>query len=249
MLTCHSCNEIPKNYSKHSSDRPGADPRVLSRRPGPGRIVGDLATGASIDDAARGATVIVHCATSPGGDTATTRALLDAARRGGQHPHLLYVSIVGVDCVPLGYYRQKLAVERLIEAAGLPWTIQRATQFHDLLARLFAMLSRSPVILALAATSFQPVDVHDVADRLVQLVAGAPAGRATDLGGPQVRPMTDLAHAWLTATGRRRAVMPVLLPGSVARGYRSGGHLTPDHADGRITFEQYLAGRPARDRS
>jgi uncharacterized protein YbjT (DUF2867 family) len=227
----------------------GTDPRVLSRHPGPGRIVGDLATGAGIDDAVRGATVIVHCATSRRGDTATTRALLDAARRGGAHPHLIYVSIVGVDCVPLGYYRQKLAVERLVEAAGLPWTIQRATQFHDLLARLFATMARSPVLLALAATSFQPVDVHDVADRLVQLVAGAPAGRATDLGGPQVRPMTDLAHAWLTATGRRRAVVPVYLPGSVARGYRSGGHLTPDHAEGRITFEQYLANRPARDRS
>jgi uncharacterized protein YbjT (DUF2867 family) len=227
----------------------GGDPRVLSRLAGPGRVVGDLGTGTGIDDAVRGATVIAHCATAWRGDTATTRTLVDAARRCGADPHLLYVSIVGVDRVPLGYYREKLAVERLIEVAGLPWTIQRATQLHDLLAGLFGALSRSPVLPVPAGTRVQPADVHDVADRLVRLAGGAPAGRVPDLGGPQVRPMADLARAWLAATGCRRLVLPVRLPGPVARGYRSGGHLAPGHADGRITFEEYLASRPARGRS
>ena len=58
----------------------------------------------------------------------------------------------------------------------------------------------------LAAASFQPVDVRDVADRLADLVTGAPVGRAPDLGGPQVRSMADLARAWAAATARRRAV-------------------------------------------
>lgn len=226
----------------------GLQPRVLSRQPGPDRIVGDLKSGEGIDTAVRDAAVIVHCATGQRGDTAITRTLIDATRKSGQEPHLLYISIVGIDRVPLGYYREKLAAERLIETSGLPWTIQRATQFHDLLARALRALSRSPVLPVPAGTSFQPVDVRDVADRLVQIVTDAPAGRAPDLGGPQVRPAGDLARAWLTATGRRRAVLPVRLPGSIGRGYRQGGHLTPEHADGEITFEQYLADRPTMAR-
>lgn len=115
-------------------------------------------------------------------------------------------------------------MERLVEKSGLPWTIQRVTQFHDLLARLFGALARSPVLPVPAGTSVQPVDVHDVADRLVHLTAGSAAGRAPDLGGPQIRPMADLARVWLAAMGRRRAVLSVRLPGAAARGYRSGTH-------------------------
>jgi uncharacterized protein YbjT (DUF2867 family) len=221
----------------------GAEPRVLSRHAGPGRVVGDLRTGAGIDDAVRGAHVIVHAATGPRGDPVMARTLIDAARRGGADPHLIYVSIVGIDRIPLGYYRQKLAVERLVEASGLPWTIQRATQFHDLLAAMFGALSRSPIVPVLTRTRFQPVDVRDVAARLEQLADHEPAGRVPDLGGPQVRPMDDLAHTWLAATGRRRAVLPVPLPGSLGRAFRRGWNLTPERADGRITFEEYLSGR------
>jgi uncharacterized protein YbjT (DUF2867 family) len=103
------------------------------------------------------------------------------------------------------------------------------------------VLGRSPVLPVLAGASFQPVDVRDVADRLVGLAAGAPAGRAADLGGPQVRSMADLARTWSGARGRRRAVLPVRLPGGFARAVRAGGLVTPEHADGRINFEEFLA--------
>lgn len=226
----------------------GREPRVLSRKPGPGRLVGDLETGAGLAEAVRGAAVVVHAATHPGHDVAATRALLDAARAGGK-PHLVYVSIVGVDQVPLSYYQEKLAAERLVAESGLPWTIQRATQFHDLLARLFGPLAHSPVVPVPAATSVQPIDVRDVAERLVRLAAEGPAERAPDLGGPEVRPMAELARTWLAATGRRRLVVPLRLPGAVARAYRSGAHLSPAHAEGRITFEGYLAENSVRERS
>jgi len=50
-------------------------------------------------------------------------------------------------------------------------------------------------------------------------------------------------RAWLAASGRRRVVVPLRLPGAIARGYRDGAHLTPEHADGVVTFEQFLAAR------
>ena len=217
-------------------------PRVLSRRAAPGRVVGDLRTGEGVDEAVAGASVIVHCATAPKGDAEATARLVAAAARAGT-PHLVYVSVVGADRIPLPYYREKVQAERAVEESGLPATILRATQFHDLLAMLFGMTARAGVLPVLAGTSFQPVAVDDVADRLTTIVAGPPQGRATDLGGPEVRPMADLARAWLRATGRRRPVLPLRLPGAIVRGYRSGAHLTPGHADGVVTFEQFLAAR------
>lgn len=216
------------------------DPRVLSRREGPGRVVGDLVTGEGLDAALAGADTVVHLASRPWGDAAATARLVGAARRAAAR-RLVHVSIVGADRIPLPYYREKVRSERLVEDSGLPWTILRATQFHDLLVTLFATTARAGVLPVLAGTSFQPVAVPDVAARLAALVTGTPQGRAPDLGGPEIRAMADLARTWSRATGRRRPILPLRPPGAIARGYRAGAHLTPEHAEGVTTFEQHLA--------
>jgi uncharacterized protein YbjT (DUF2867 family) len=224
----------------------GHAPRVLSRRAGPDRAVGDLDTGAGLVEALRGVSVVVHAATRFGRrDVAGTERLVAAAGEAGVRPHLVFVSIVGVDRVPLPYYAAKLAVERVVEGSGLPWTIQRITQFHTLLDMVFTPLSRLPVLPVLAGTDVQPIDVADAAARVVERALAAPAGRAPDLDGPQVRSMTELARAWLDARGSRRRVLPVRLPGRIAAGYRAGGHLAPRHAEGTVTFEEFLAARSA----
>ena len=94
----------------------------------------------------------------------------------------------------------------------------------------------------LSGAVFQPVDVRDVAARLVELVAAGPAGRMVQFGGPQVRPMDELARAWLRETRRSRRVIPVPLPGGLARAVRAGGLTAPDQPRGVRTFEQFLAG-------
>lgn len=106
--------------------------------------------------------------------------------------------------------------------------------------RIFVAQRRLPVIMVPAGVSFQPIDVRDVADRLVELAGRPAAGRAPDLGGPQVRPMTELAQAYLQASGRRRLILPVPAAGQVLRGYRAGGHLARERPAGRITFEEFL---------
>ncbi|HEX4059561.1 MAG TPA: NAD(P)H-binding protein [Streptosporangiaceae bacterium] len=211
---------------------------------GPGQdwAVGDLKAGTGLGAALADVDVIVHCASNPRrprDDLAAAGHLIDAARQHGR-PHLVYVSIVGVDQVPVGYYGVKLEVERLVERSGLPWTILRATQFHDLLCYLFQWAAKLPVLMVPAGVSFQPVGTRDVAARLAGLAAGEPAERAADFGGPLVQPTGELAQAWLRATGRRRQVLPVRLPGRVIRGYAAGGHLAPAQADGRITFADFL---------
>ncbi|GAA1341010.1 SDR family oxidoreductase [Saccharothrix algeriensis] len=223
----------------------GQEVRVLSRgAPVDDRHASaDLATGRGVARALAGVDVVVHCATAFGrrAEVALAGTLVRAAL-GAARPHLVYVSIVGVDRVPLGYYRGKLAAERLIAGSGLPHTILRATQFHDLVRVLLAKGSRLPV-LPVPALRCQPVDVVDVAGRLAELAVGSPAGRAPDFGGPETLDARELARSFLRVTGLRKRLAPVRLPGRVFRAYRAGGHLAADHA-GRITFEDHLAAHP-----
>src|SRR4051794_29408677 len=95
------------------------DVRVLSRRAGRGTHMGDLVTGEGIREALEGVERVVHLAhDSPRGTTnlEQTRHLLAAA---GDVRHLLYISIVGIDDIPLGYYKSKLACEQAIEVGDV----------------------------------------------------------------------------------------------------------------------------------
>ncbi|GGR11218.1 SDR family oxidoreductase [Streptomyces griseomycini] len=219
----------------------GHEVRVLSRHSRPYAV--DLREGGSaLDTALAGVETVVHCATSPRGDERAAANLIAAARRAGV-AHLVYISIVGVDRVPFGYYKSKLAVERLIEESGLGWTVLRTTQFHDLLLTVFRSLAKVPVLLLPARVKDQPVDAAEVAERLAELARGGPAGRVADMGGPEVRTFESLARAYLQATGRRRAVVKVPLRGAAYRAFRGGGHLAPERAVGKRTFDEFLAER------
>ncbi|MCA1648396.1 MAG: NAD-dependent epimerase/dehydratase family protein, partial [Chloroflexi bacterium] len=132
------------------------------------------------------------------------------------------------------------ADERLISASGLPWTVLRTTQFHDLVAVMLRLLAKPPVMMVLAGWSFQSVDVREVGARLATIALGESAGRVPDLAGPEVCTVEDLARSYLTAVGKRRRIVSVPLPGRVCRAYRAGGHLAADRAVGTISFEQYL---------
>ncbi len=111
----------------------GHEVRVVSRRHAPADdlpnrhwATADLLTGEGATDALAGAGVVVHCATSINGgrEVTATRSVVQAARAAGS-PHIVYISIVGVDRVPFGYYRGKLAAEGLIAGSDLPYTILR----------------------------------------------------------------------------------------------------------------------------
>ncbi|MFC8173494.1 SDR family oxidoreductase [Streptomyces sp. NPDC013012] len=223
----------------------GAEVRVLSRHARPYAV--DLREGGTgLDAAVEGVDTVVHCATTlRGGDDRAARHLVGASRRAGVR-HLVHISIVGVDRVPLGYYRTKLAVEKTIEGSGLGWTVLRTTQFHDLVVEFLRNAARVPVVPLPAGVSDQPIEVAEVAARLAELAAGEPAGRVPDMGGPEVRPLAELARAYLEAIGQHRRLVNVPLAGKAYRGFRAGGHLTPERAVGRVTFEEFLAKRLPR---
>ena len=230
--------------------------RVLSRRghdaaDGIEYVTGDLLTGAGIEAAVDGAAIIVHCAGSNKGDDQATRNLVRAAS-GPAVQHLVYISVIGADRVPMvsaidrtmfGYFGTKLAAEQVVASSGLPWTTLRAAQFHDLILMVAQAMAKLPVIPVPSGFRFQPVDSGEVAARLVELALGAPAGLVPDLAGPRVYLVDDLLRSYLQAQGKHRPMLPVRLPGAAARAFRGGANLAPDRAVGHRTWEDFLADR------
>ncbi|MFI5670793.1 SDR family oxidoreductase [Streptomyces sp. NPDC051704] len=224
----------------------GHDVRVLSRSAKDHPV--DLRDGSGLDAAMAGAEVVVHCASTPrGGDDVAAGHLIEAARRAGTVTNVVYISIVGVDVVPFGYYTVKYEVERMLESSGLGFTILRTTQFHDLVAMVTDALARVPLVPVPLpkGVRVQPVAVEEVADRLAELAVPKPAGRVTDMGGPEIHTLVELGRSYLAATGRPRRVFPLPLAGKAYAAFRHGGNLTPSHAVGRITFAEFLAARAA----
>lgn len=203
---------------------------------------GDLLAGSGIDEALDGVDVIVNCATQPtrDKDVASMHNLTAAARRAGVR-HLVHVSIVGIDRIPLPYYQTKLRVEEALDGAGVGHTVLRATQFHDLISTTFSMQRYSPVLWAIRDVRFQPIDTREVASRLVELIDSDPAGRAPDIGGPTVHTHAELARMYLAARGGRRKVVAVSIPGRIVAGFRSGANLAPENPVGSVEFADYVA--------
>jgi uncharacterized protein YbjT (DUF2867 family) len=218
----------------------GHDVRVLSRRRGPGLTTGDLTTGEGIRPALNGVDTVLHLATSQGRrDVDQTRNLVENARSSGVE-HLIVTSIVGIDRIPLPYYRYKLDCEHVVEESSIPYSILRATQFHDLIDQVFGAQRFFPVLLA-PSVPLQPIAVEDVAVRLTELAGGPPAGRVADIGGPEQLPVPELGRRWKHAAGSRRPVVPIRLSGKVFRAFASGGAAADNAPYGRKTFDDFLA--------
>ncbi|MBJ7329910.1 MAG: NAD(P)H-binding protein [Solirubrobacteraceae bacterium] len=208
------------------------------------RVV-DLVTGEGLADALAGAEVVIDASNgTPRGAEAVlvdgTRRLLAAERKAGVGHHV-GVSIVGIEDVPMGYYRTKVAQEQAIEAGDVPWTILRATQFHDLIGMALEATSRFRMLPGFKA-QLQPVDVRDVAVALADLAEGEPRHAREEIVGPEIVELRDLATAWKTANHRHAVVVRAPFPTALGRALRDGGLTDADAPrHGEITFGEWLA--------
>lgn len=221
--------------------RSGHAPVVLARARGV-----DLVTGAGLDEAVAGVDAVIdvsNVATMARGRAvgffeAATTNLVDAARRAGVE-HLVVLSIVGVDRVGLGYYEAKLRQEGLALRGAVPARVLRATQFHEFAGQLLARVP-GPVAF-LPRQLIRPVAAADVAEELVRLTTTQPHGRVSEIAGPEEHQLVDLARRVVRATGRRRPVVGVRVPGQAGRAMVSGALLPGD--DARIadtTFDAWI---------
>jgi uncharacterized protein YbjT (DUF2867 family) len=226
--------------------------RIFTRRPRGhvDAIEGDLKTGAGFDKALAGMEVIVHAASATtrplrgrSTDVDGTRRLLEKASAAGI-AHIVFVSIVGIDRVDYPYYKTKLATEHIVRESAVPWSILRATQFHQFVDFLLQRFSRVPRLTAVPfAWRLQPVEVTEVARRLVEIALHTPTNTTEDFGGPEVRDLKSLTEAWLAAREEKRRLVNLNIPLAFSAQIAGGGLLCPDHTEGKITFDDYLAER------
>ncbi|WP_406077829.1 SDR family oxidoreductase [Micromonospora sp. NBC_00858] len=228
----------------------GVSVRATSRRPRTGSavewVVTDLATGDGLTEAVAGMDAVLHLASSPRGrqtyqvDVLGTRRLVVAAGAAGVQ-HLVYTSIVGVDRVPIPYYRHKLAAEQVIAAGQVPWSVLRATQFPQFLDDMLTASARLGPVIGDRAVLAQPVDPAEVAARLAARLVAGPLGSIEEYGGPQVLRFDEAVHAWRQARSARRPLLPVRIPGRLGRELRAGGLVTEALPRGVRTWADHLA--------
>ncbi len=235
----------------------GCRVRILSRtdqpeQPGVEFVRGDLETGVGAREAVDGACTVLHLAGSQKGDELKARNLIDEAVRAGV-THLAFISVVGADRVPVrsaidrmqfGYFGEKRAAELAVMESGIPWTVLRATQFHELGLQTLRLLSRGPIAFVFGGIRFQPIAAVEVAERMAELALGAPAGLVPNLGGPEALEMSQLMRSYLASVGRRAPIVPMHVSGGAGRAMKAGANLDLGHAVGTQSWEEFLATEP-----
>jgi uncharacterized protein YbjT (DUF2867 family) len=171
-------------------------------------------TGEGLTEALAGAQVVVDVANSPSWEDKTVleffetsgRNLLAAEAAAGVGHHVA-LSVVGTErLLASGYFRAKMAQEKLIKASPVPYTIVRATQFFEFVGGI-AQSATDGQTVRLSPALFQPIVSDDVAAALVDVVVGAPLNGMVELAGPERVPLDKLVGRFLSATQDPRQVV------------------------------------------
>src|SRR4029450_5281019 len=171
-------------------------------------------TGEGLGKALAGAQVVVDLANAPSWEDKavleffeTSGRNLLAAEATAEVPHHGAPPIVGTDRSPdNGYFRAKVAQEKLIEKSGIPYTIVRSTQFMEFLAGI-ATSGTSGNIVRLSPGLFQPIAADDVAATVADVALAAPRNGIVEIAGPERAPFNEVVARYLKAVGDPRQVV------------------------------------------
>src|SRR6516162_3561083 len=167
-----------------------------------------------LKDAIAGAQVVIDLSNAPSRDAKAVleffetsgRNLLAAEAAAGVQHHVA-LSIVGTDRTPdNGYFRAKVAQEKLIETSGIPYTIVRATQFLEFLDAIAASSTNGNVV-TLSPGLFQPIAADDVAAIVADVALAAPRSGIVEIAGPERAPFNEIIARYLRAVGDPREVV------------------------------------------
>lgn len=186
----------------------------------------DLYDGFGLKAALDGVHTVIHLASGARSfnyttDTMGTRNLIRAAKEAGVR-HLMYVSIVGVDRIPFRYYRKKLVAENFVRQSGLPFTILRATQFHEFIDELFSRGRIGRWLVIPTSFKVQPISTDTVSGELARLVREGPQGKIVEIGGPEVTTLGEMARVWMERCGVPGRILPLPSFGRMAAGFKKG---------------------------
>lgn len=205
----------------------------------------DLSANGRFDDLLSEADTIFHLASATMKwnakvDVYGTKKLIDAAKQNGVK-HFIFISIVGTDLVPMKYYRIKADTEKVIQQSGFEnFSILRATQFHDLIDRLFLTLNKYPFILIPKNLRVQPIEARVVAKELFEIFQRSPTLRIENIGGKEILLTQDMMRAWLGARNSKKKMLSMTLPFSFAKIITKGVLTCDERADESCTWQEWL---------
>jgi uncharacterized protein YbjT (DUF2867 family) len=170
-------------------------------------------TGEGVQQALAGAQVVIDLANSPSFEDKAVleffetsgRNLLPAEAAAGVRHHVA-LSIVGTDRSDNGYFRAKVAQEKLIVASGVPYTIIRATQFLEFLGGIAASGAEGNIV-RISSGLFQPIAADDVAPIVAETALAAPRNGIMEIAGPERAPFNEIVARYLKAVGDPREVV------------------------------------------
>jgi uncharacterized protein YbjT (DUF2867 family) len=212
----------------------------------------DTVTGAGLAAALSGAQVVVDVANSPSFEDRAVLAFFEASGRNLRAAeaeagvrHHVTLSVVGTDRLhDSGYFRAKRAQERLIESGATPYTLVRATQFHEFVGAIAQSCAQGPA-LRVSTAQLQPIAADDVAAAVAEAALAAPVNGIVDIAGPVRASMAAIVERYLAAMDDPRPV----IADPAARYFGTvlaEGSLVPDGDArlGAIRFDDWLRGQP-----
>jgi len=172
-------------------------------------------TGQGLKEAMAGTQVVIDLANSPSFED---KAVLEFFETSGRNVHAaeaaagvrhhVAVSIVGTDRTPdNGYFRAKVAQEKLIKASGVPYTIIRSTQFMEFIGAIAGEGAKESAV-RISPGLFQPIAADDVAAIVADVALAAPRNGIVEIAGPERAPFNDFVARYLKAIGDPRTVVP-----------------------------------------
>ena len=153
--------------------------------------------------------------------------------------HFVGISIVGCEKVGLGYYKAKARQEQLVRESPVPWSLLRATQFHELVESAFASSARFRLLPG-GSAALQPIAAESAAAALASIALDEPLRDARQIAGPQICTLGELAGQWKRATGGRGAVLPLPMIGRTGRALAAGAFTLPSKTGSGPDFETWL---------
>lgn len=208
-------------------------------------VYSDFLTGEGLEEAISDVDVIIHAATSPRKDSdiidvSGLKKLLEMSQ---DIKHFIFPSIVGIEDIPMKYYRNKYQAEKLLKNSSVPHTIVRATQFHSFVENLFLSKPLFKRYLVPGNIKFQSVDVDEFAAHLIQMIEEIPKGKIEDFGGPEILILREMAELKIKVNNESNSVVNLSFPGKLYKSFLDGNNTNEHQKVGKITFEEYLRGR------
>ena len=213
--------------------------------PPPARwLYADLNTSDGLENLPSNIDTVFHLASNASNknsasDPELTNNILKFSRRVNVS-HFIYMSIVGIDKIPYPYYEQKLLSENLVISGNLPFTIFRATQFHQLIDFFLSNSLKFPIALLPKKFKFQPIDPKSAAVKLFEISQNNPVNGIINLGGPEILTYGEMYMDWLKAKQRKAFVINLPLPGKRSKAFINGYNTCAEKDSHGITWKEYL---------